>query len=81
MLPGLPGQIPPAAPGLGGPGTGLSGRPTQDPYEAYIRLEPPGRERLFGSRDTERELEERHAPGTQGPRRAAIPFSFPRSPS
>jgi hypothetical protein len=32
---------------------------TQDPYEAYIRLEPPGKERLFGSRDTERELEER----------------------
>jgi hypothetical protein len=30
-----------------------------DPYEAYIKLEPPGRERLFGSRDTERELEER----------------------
>jgi len=59
QLPGLPGQIPPAAPGLGGPGTGLSGRPSQDPYEAYIRLDPPGRERLFGSRDTERELEER----------------------
>jgi hypothetical protein len=34
-------------------------RTKADPYEAYIRLEPPGRERLFGSRDTERELEER----------------------
>jgi hypothetical protein len=31
----------------------------KDPYEALIRLEAPGRERLFGSRDTERELEER----------------------
>lgn len=38
---------------------GLPGRPTVDPYEAYIRLEPPGRERLFGTRDSERELEER----------------------
>jgi hypothetical protein len=28
-----------------------------DPYQAYIRLDPPGREKLFGSRDTERELE------------------------
>lgn len=37
------------------PGT----RPSQDPYEAYIRLEPPGRERLFGNRDTEKQLEER----------------------
>ena len=48
-----------------------------DPYEAYIRLEPPGRERLFGSRDTERELEERMRQERQGPRRAAIPISLP----
>jgi len=39
------------------PGSGT--RAGQDPYEAYIRLEPPGREKLFGQRDTERELEER----------------------
>jgi len=38
---------------------GAGTRPVTDPYEAYIRLEPPGRERLFGNRDTERELEER----------------------
>lgn len=37
----------------------IGAKPGQDPYEAYIRLEPPGRERLFGTRDTERELEER----------------------
>jgi hypothetical protein len=41
--------------GVGAPGA----RSVQDQYEAYIRLEPPGREKLFGSRDTERELEER----------------------
>ena len=40
-----------------GPGAGT--RNGEDPYKAYIRLEPPGRERLFGSRDTEHELEER----------------------
>src|SRR5258708_9562802 len=38
---------------------GITPPAKQDPYEAYIRLEPPGRERLFGSRDTQRELEER----------------------
>jgi hypothetical protein len=31
----------------------------KDPYQAYIRLDPPGREKLFGSRDTEREVEQR----------------------
>jgi hypothetical protein len=36
-----------------------SPRTTADQLEAYIRLDPPGRERLFGSRDTERELEQR----------------------
>ena len=41
------------------PPLGMGGRPVTDPYEAYIRLEPPGRERLFGNRDSERELEER----------------------
>ncbi|HKB01085.1 MAG TPA: hypothetical protein VKD90_02650 [Gemmataceae bacterium] len=59
-VPGLPGTAPGIAPGtgsgldVGGPRAG-----TTDPYEAYIRLDPPGKERLFGSRDTERELEER----------------------
>jgi len=42
--------LPPVVPGT---------RPAADPYEAYIRLEPPGRERLFGNRDTEKQLEER----------------------
>lgn len=37
----------------------IGAKPGQDPFDAYIRLEPPGRERLFGNRDTERELEER----------------------
>jgi len=65
-LPGGPGVGPPKGPGAGvapgGPDTGLPGAGTrsgQDSYEAYIRLEPPGREKLFGNRDTERELEER----------------------
>lgn len=54
----LPGGVLPKGPGGPDAGAGAPGlRP--DPYEAYIRLEPPGRERLFGSRDTERELEER----------------------
>jgi hypothetical protein len=50
-----------------------------DPYEAYIRLEPPGRERLFGSRDTERELEERMR---QERRDSGIgdPIQFPEKP-
>jgi hypothetical protein len=52
---------PPGIPSKGPGETGFPGmpKPTQDPYEAYIRLEAPGREKLFGSRDTERELEER----------------------
>jgi hypothetical protein len=45
-------EVTPAVPAIGA-------RSGQDPYEAYIRLEPPGRERLFGTRETERELEER----------------------
>jgi hypothetical protein len=61
-LPGGPVAPVPGTPGLPpGTGSGLDAgtgaRP--DPYEAYIRLEPPGKERLFGNRDTERELEER----------------------
>ena len=60
-IPGKPGG---AGGGAGGSGldvggTGGGARVGQDPYEAYIRLDPPGRERLFGTRDTERELEER----------------------
>jgi len=51
----IPPKKDPAAPVPGIP----AAVPRQDPYEAYIRLEPPGRERLFGNRDTERELEER----------------------
>ena len=66
-LPGGPGVGPGKGPGTGGVGApdagggfpNLGTRAGQDPYEAYIRLEPPGRERLFGSRDSERELEER----------------------
>jgi hypothetical protein len=59
-VPGLPGSPigPPPGPAVGGSDVG-GPRATTDPYEAYIRLEPPGKERLFGSRDTERELEER----------------------
>lgn len=62
-IPGFPGAAPGIAPGTGAGldvgGTGAGPRAGTDPYEAYIRLDPPGKERLFGSRDTERELEER----------------------
>lgn len=44
-----PGAVP------GAPGAA----PKEDPFRAYVRLDPPGREKLFGSRDTEAELEER----------------------
>jgi hypothetical protein len=64
-----PGTAPGIPPGTGagaGTGSGLDvgatgagPRTGTDPYEAYIRLDPPGKERLFGARDTERELEER----------------------
>jgi hypothetical protein len=43
-------------PGKVDPGTG---RTPEDLFRTYVRLEPPGREKLFGSRDTEKELEER----------------------
>jgi hypothetical protein len=51
-----------------------------DPYEAYIKLEPPGRERLFGTRDTEGELEERmrQERKDQGP--GQEPVAFPVKP-
>ncbi len=42
--PVAPGNMPKAPPGTD---------------SIYVRLDPPGRERLFGSRDTERQLEER----------------------
>jgi len=48
-------KIPPGAPGVGSG----AGQTAPDTYQAYIRLDPPGRERLFGARDTERELEAR----------------------
>jgi len=58
---------------------GIGAKPGQDPYEAYIRLEPPGRERLFGTRDTEKELEERMR---QERRDSSIgePIAFPAAP-
>jgi hypothetical protein len=78
-LPGLPGPIPPSSSGIGaGPVTG--GRSTTDPYEAYIRLEPPGRERLFGTRDTERELEERMRQERKDTDPNAGPIVFPEKP-
>jgi len=75
LPPGAPGPIPPGAPGIGlGPGQ----RP--DPYEAYIRLEPPGRERLFGSRDTEKELEERMRQERKDTDPTSPPIAFPDKP-
>jgi hypothetical protein len=65
----------PTMPGLGG-----RAAQGQDPYDAYIRLEPPGRERLFGTRETEQQLEERmrqerrDAGGTD-------PIIFPEKPT
>lgn len=84
----------PGGPGVGpskGPATGTSGdtgsglaapttRAGQDPYEAYIRLEPPGRERLFGSRDTERELEERMRQERRDGTTPGDPIQFPPKP-
>jgi len=54
----------------------------QDPYEAYIRLDPPGPDRLFGSRDTEKELEERmrqERRDSAGPA-GSDPIAFPTAP-
>ena len=58
--PGIPGSVG-GVPGAGGPGGLLDPNLRADRKidEAYIRLDRPGREKLFGSRDTERELEER----------------------
>jgi hypothetical protein len=53
-------DVPPAKKDVAAPAPGgVAAKTTQDPYEAYIRLEPPGRERLFSTLDTERQLEER----------------------
>lgn len=63
----------PATPAIGA-------RSGQDPYEAYIRQEPPGKERLFGTRETERELELRMR---QERRDGGIgdPIAFPEDPA
>jgi hypothetical protein len=84
-LPGGPGVGPPKGPGAGvaGPDTALPGigaRAGQDPYEAYIRLEPPGRERLFGSLETERELEERMRQERRDTGGSADTIQFPEKP-
>lgn len=52
----VPKDVPKDAPRKDVP---IGAKPNQDPYEAYIRLEPPGKERLFGTRETENELVER----------------------
>jgi hypothetical protein len=52
----------------------------QDPYEAYIRLEAPGRERLFGSLETERELEERMRQERRDTNVSADTIQFPPKP-
>ena len=69
-----PGPIPPAAPGIGPGGQ----RP--DPYDAYIRLDPPGKERLFGTRDTEKELEERMRQERKDTDPTSPPIAFPEKP-
>jgi hypothetical protein len=54
-----PGTAPPTTtPGGGAPNQPYS-IPKEDLFRTYVRLDPPGREKLFGSRDTEAELEER----------------------
>lgn len=58
----------------------IGARPGQDPYEAYIRLEPPGRERLFGTRDSERELEERMRQERRDSGVPGDPIVFPERP-
>jgi len=74
-------DVPPAKKNGGFPGApGFGANPRQDPYEAYIRLEPPGRERLFGNRDTERELEERMRQERRDTGAPGDPIVFPERP-
>lgn len=71
-------EVPPLKKNGGFPGIGMM--PRQDPYEAYIRLEPPGRERLFGTRDSERELEERMRQERRDSGTPGDPIVFPERP-
>jgi len=48
----VPGGDAPKAPILG-----VAPRDNRDLFDAYVRLEPPGREKVFGARETEKELE------------------------
>lgn len=55
---------PPAPPVVGGdalkpPILGSQPRNSQDIFDGYVRLETPGREKVFGARETEKELEQR----------------------
>lgn len=73
-----PGTVAPV-PDVGVPPAGTP-RATQDPYEAYIRLEPPGRERLFGNRDTEAELVERMRQERRDAGASGDSIQFPEKP-
>ena len=59
---------------------GIGAKQGQDPYEAYIRLEPPGRGRLFDTRDTEKELEERMRQERRDSGTGSDPIAFPAAP-
>jgi hypothetical protein len=53
-------QLPPTgSPDRKLPSTNVPSKKQDSVYESYVRLEPPGRERVFGGRDTEPELVER----------------------
>lgn len=52
----------------------------EDAFKAYVRLDPPGKEKLFGSRDTESELEERMRQEVRDTNRAET-ILFPEKPT
>ena len=72
--PTVPGGDPPKPPILGVPL-----RSSQDLFSAYVRLEPPGREKVFGARETEKELEQRFSQLEKDAGRESI--QFPEKPT
>jgi hypothetical protein len=51
----------------------------EDAFKAYVRIETPGKERVFGTRDTEKQIEERMRQETKDAGRTDLPV-FPEKP-